>query len=124
MADLNLLGVKFFDYERESNGILLSSGCGIGMAVMDVCPAFRWFVDIDSYRREAIDWEAIAVVLSCRKPSVIGFVGWFTIDTPSEMNRFSKGVLSGTNYKTYIGGGLQTLDEWISQVNCPTVSPL
>lgn len=38
---------SFVEYDRPSRGLLISSGCGTMMAVMDAAPALRWCLDID-----------------------------------------------------------------------------
>jgi hypothetical protein len=72
--------VPAVDYGRPSSGLLVSSGCGIMMATMDACPAFRWCVDADGLGADArlADWLLWARRL-CRP---VGFVGWFSLHDP------------------------------------------
>ena len=42
-------GVEFIDFDR-SDGLLISSGAGIAMGLMDTLPAYGFMLDIDSYR--------------------------------------------------------------------------
>jgi hypothetical protein len=89
-------GVEFVDYSREGNAVLITSGCGIGMAIMDALPDIRYFVDIDDYRNSSIDWEAIAVMLACAKPSAIFLTGSFSLDSPSVFNPIKQGAINTT----------------------------
>lgn len=106
-------GIEFVDYEREGEGVLITSGAGIGMAMMDTLPWLRYMIDLDSYRFKMIDWEAVAVLLSVHKPKAIVMVGWFTIDRPRAFEAFIKGVID-TPLFVYRGGESQTLGEFIS----------
>lgn len=108
--------VTFFNYNRPSTGVLLSSGCGIGMALMDVCPQLNWFLDVDTYRFKQVDWESIAVIISARKPTLVVTAGWFTIDTPKALNEFKKGVIE-TKLVEYAGGGSKTLSDLIGEIH-------
>ena len=40
--------VDLIDYGRDTGGLLISSGCGTMMAVMDHAPALRFCLDIDA----------------------------------------------------------------------------
>lgn len=99
-------GVTFHDYKRAGQtGILLSSGCGIGMALMDECPNLNYFVDIDNYRFKNIDWECLLVSLTAACPSVVVLAGWHSLDRPVAFERASLGVQTGlTKLIRYIGG--------------------
>lgn len=108
-------GVTFTDYGREGAGVLLSSGCGIGLALMDVLPEFRWFVDMDNYRYKSVDWEAIAVMLSVAGAEEFLLAGWFTFDAPVGFDRFSRGVLATSRLSRYEGGHGFTLGEFLTQ---------
>ena len=111
-------GVELIDYEREGNGILFASGCGIGLGLMDVCAEFRWFCDVDNYRYNPnVDWESIATILCAGKPSLIGMAGWFTIDAPKTFNAFKKGVSKNIPFFMYVGGESVSLKEFIEKIN-------
>ena len=98
-------GIDLVDYGRDGRGILFSSGCGIGMALMDVLPAMRWFCDIDQYRHQAIDWECVGVVLGRANPEPLVLAGWFTIDRPTAFWNLRRGALNfPVEILTYSGG--------------------
>lgn len=108
-----LFGVVFTDYGRSGAGVLLSSGCGIGLALMDVLPEFSWYVDMDNYRYKPVDWEAIAVILSADADEFL-LAGWFTFDAPIGFDRFQRGVI-GKRTSRYEGGHGITLGEFLKQ---------
>ena len=76
-------GIELFDYQRESNGLLVSSGAGTMCAVMDVCPVFRWCLDID----QNTDADRLGSFLICADVCVnpFGVVGWFSITPPEPL---------------------------------------
>lgn len=98
-------GVAFHDYNRPGQtGILLSSGCGIGLALMDECQNLNYFVDIDNYRFKNIDWECLLITLSAANPSVIVLAGWHSIDRPKAFEDATKGIVNNVCLIRYIGG--------------------
>lgn len=115
-ALVKTLGVEFFDYGRSTTGVLLTSGCGIGLGLMDACPNLNWFCDIDTYRFKPTDWEAIAVLISAGKPKQIVLAGWFTIDVPEVFHRFGSGIVKNVPTYVYVGGHAQTLASLIAKV--------
>ena len=115
--------VEFIDYQREGSGVVVASGCGIGMAVMDAVTECRYFCDIDKYRRAQIDWELIAVLLSLRiQPSVILLVGWFTIDEPRHFNAFERGCVTVKALR-YDGGHCETLHDFLARARAAVSEP-
>lgn len=78
------MGVPLIDYgSHRGAGILLSSGSGIMMAMMDACPCLRWCVDIDEPAKDAERWLAQVSVEA--RPVVA--VGWFSISPSDRMRR-------------------------------------
>jgi hypothetical protein len=73
--------VPLLDYgPGRGDRLLIGSGCGIMLGVMDVCPAFRWCVDIDTIRNVSrfgrwLAWAENFV-------GGVGVVGWFSITDP------------------------------------------
>lgn len=108
-------GVELIDYGRPTTGVVLSSGCGIGLAIMDQLPSANWFVDIDRYRHKAVDWECLAVVLTIARPRYVVLAGWFTIDKPWAFHSFKKGSIETPLYE-YSGGGELTLSDFLKSV--------
>ena len=79
-----LYRVPLVDYERSSTGVLVGSGCGLMLSVMDSVQAFRWCVDVDHLRDPDVAsfLEAASFVVP-----FIGIVGWFTITRPETILR-------------------------------------
>ena len=81
-----LYAVPLIDYEREdAYGVLVSSGCGIMMAVMDASPCLRWCVDADRLRGNPR--ARIADFLYCASLTADPVVvcGWFSYTDPTEL---------------------------------------
>lgn len=77
--------VPVLDYQRDSAGLLVSSGGGLMMAVMDTCPTFRWCVDLDPLA-PACRWEDwLLLVRAFVRPLAV--VGWFSITHPQRLAR-------------------------------------
>ena len=114
----SLFHVEFVDYARPGDGLLISSGAGIGMAIMDTLPALRWFCDVDAYRkRQDIDWEAVAVMLTAGswRPSAVVMAGWFSLDRPEVFDAFERGVVETPVFR-YEGGQGTTLADFLQTV--------
>lgn len=108
-------GVELIDYDRQGLGVVISSGCGLGLAIMDVLPTARYFVDIDRYRTRSLDWEAVGVLLRCGNPSFVVLVGWYTIDVPQAMNAIELGLKGAPSYR-YDGGGRESLGGFLGRL--------
>ena len=80
-----LAGVRLIDYRRAGEGLLVSSGSGIMMAVMDAVPALRWCCDVDE--RATMRGLRFFLRLLERDVAPFGVVGWFSITDPSELRR-------------------------------------
>ena len=85
------LGIPLIDYERAGDGLLISSGCGIMLAVMDSVPTLRFCVDIDDAGcgdrfADFIQWIRYwkTVPLFC--------VGWFSLTSPEPLKRIVDNV--------------------------------
>ncbi len=71
-------------------GLLVSSGAGSMMAIMDHAPKLRWCLDIDHLSREG----RLAGLLACAAhlPEVlVAFAGWFSITNPKPLLRRHRG---------------------------------
>lgn len=106
-------GVALHDFERPGSGVLFSSGCGIGLALMDACPRLRFFVDVDSYRAQAIDWESLGVIVRAGEPEIVVLAGWFTIDRPVTFEKLKRGLGACVEYS---GGGRVPLADLIREI--------
>lgn len=72
------------EYDRDGDAILISSGCGIMMAVMDEVPRIKWCVDIDrtgcdARLRDFIQWAHYFLCMP------VFIVGWFSITDPDPL---------------------------------------
>lgn len=76
-------GLPLADYRRHSAGLLIGSGCGIMMAVMDECPCYRWCFDQDEVPG-GFDLAGVLAWLS-RYCSPVGLAGWFTVSDPARI---------------------------------------
>jgi hypothetical protein len=78
-----IAGVRLIDYQRPACGVLVSSGSGIMLGVMDAVPALRWCVDID-VPGAARDVEFFLRLLD-GEAAPIGICGWFSITKPDQL---------------------------------------
>lgn len=66
----------------RGRGVLVASGSGIMMAVMDSVPSLRWCVDVDAaYLRKPRLVEFVDLCLGI--DSYVALAGWFSISDPS-----------------------------------------
>lgn len=108
-----IFGVHPVDYRRASYGLLIGSGSGTMMGVMDVALRFRFALDADQYRgREdhLCDWIR-AMDRNCLV-DLIAVCGWFSITDPVPFAG-ALGTLSAPTI-VYSGAGLRR--EVFSQV--------
>lgn len=121
----DFFNVEFIDYgDHRGNSILISSGAGIGMALMDQFMGVRYFIDIDSYRHDIIDWESIGIILSNSKPKMIIFCGWFTLDNRKNFQKIVDGTCNNVNgeiIEFYDGGKTENLQSFIDKINSYSV---
>jgi len=75
--------LDLIDYGRDSSGLLLSSGSGTMMAVMDHAPALRFCLDIDAQTDEAR--LGAFLQLAARHCAPIAIAGWFSITPPGPL---------------------------------------
>lgn len=76
-------GARLIDYgPHRGEGVLIASGGGLMLCVMDCAPIMRWCLDIDSdpVRELSSFVEMIAVIA---RPSAL--VGWFTATRPERV---------------------------------------
>jgi hypothetical protein len=124
-----IFDVPAADYGRSSRGVLIGSGAGVLMAVMDAAPCFRFAVDVDQCRGREDRLRAWLRALD-RNGLVdrIAVCGWFSITDPKEI----AGALAGLSAPVlvYAGAGLgrevfaelpvvDTLDEFLRRVAQP-----
>jgi hypothetical protein len=96
-------GIHPIDYGRPSRGLLIGSGCGIMMAVMDACGGLRWAIDADDVRfRDLRGW--VHALVRNELVQLVAVAGWFSISDPRPIAR----AVSGLNVPVlaYVGGGI------------------
>jgi hypothetical protein len=102
-----LYQVPLVDYGADrGRGLLVSSGAGMMMAIMDQCARIRWCVDIDALpRRESV---RVADFLLLAEPHCdpIGVCGWFSITNPEEMLRAVRQLRAPSVYLGNVRAGL------------------
>lgn len=72
--------VEIFDFERGDDWLLVASGCGILMSIMDVEPRFRWCIEVDAWK-ESHRLHDLLIWLE-RLTKRIAIAGWFSISDP------------------------------------------
>jgi hypothetical protein len=116
-------GFDLIDYDRSGDSILIASGSGLMMAIMDVCPRFKYCIDIDNFREIAnrIPQLISAFDLNC-EVNIIGIAGWFSIDNPEQLIiaqkkiKQSECIAYSGGYNYFINEN-HTLKEFIESVN-------
>jgi hypothetical protein len=97
-------GFDLHDYKRIGDSILIASGSGLMMAIMDAVPRFKYCIDIDNHRNinQRVPNYLTALDLNC-KFSIIAIAGWFSIDNPDMLQQgISK--INNAQCITYSGG--------------------
>jgi hypothetical protein len=86
---------ELIDYgPGRGNGLLLASGSGTMMAVMDLCPRLRWCFDIDVNQGARLGG---LLTWASRLCSPICIAGWFSITSPAGLEAAIAEALSETN---------------------------
>jgi len=113
----SLFKIEVIEYQRDGKDFVISSGAGIGMAIMDIITSSRYFFDIDKYRYDNIDWESFGIYLAKRCNKLIT-AGWYTIDVPKNMNALCNGFsyIKRENLYRYDGGNEKTLEQFFYEI--------
>lgn len=107
--------VDIFSYDRNSNGIIICSGFGIGLATMDVILEANYFFDIDNYRHKNIDWECLGIILGLRTNFLIS-IGFYSIDNSLFMDKIIFGYTS-VNKNVFVRKNFEkNLDIFFTQI--------
>jgi hypothetical protein len=121
-----LFDVPVVDYRRISRGLLIGSGAGVMMAVMDVCERFRYAVDLDQCRHREdrfCDW--VRALDRNGLVDMIALAGWFSISNPASIAAALQRVnvptivYSGAGMRRELFGNLMlvdTLDDFLTLV--------
>lgn len=100
----------------RGRGVLLSSGCGIGMAVMDQLPELRWFCDLDAVHESdgarAVDFA----ILAHRAASVLALCGWFSLHSPDVFRAILQACPKALAYGGNVDLGHGTLGQFLAAV--------
>jgi hypothetical protein len=116
-------GFDLIDYKRQGDSVLIASGAGIMMSIMDVVPRFKYCIDIDSYRQinNRVPQLISALDLNCSL-GIIGIAGWFSIDKPKALQegiskiKKTKCVSYSGNYAVF-PNEVSTLELFITNAN-------
>lgn len=119
LAKLTYSTIEIFNYQRRTSQMLITSGCGLGLGLMDILPSVSYWFDLDTYRHELIDWETFGINIYFAGITHLILAGWATIDTPKSLMKIHKGFL-GKKY-FYLGGQKQTLQQFIDTVEKPII---
>lgn len=95
--------IPLIDYSR-GRGVLISSGCGLMLAVMDQAP-FRWCVDTD--RLSAAEQDRLAdfcTIASALEP--IAVCGWFSYSRPAPLIAAVRACSTPLSYAGHIRFGV------------------
>lgn len=117
-----LYGVPLTDYgERRGQGLLVSSGSGLMMAVMDACPAFRWCVDLDTLRSRQDTRIGDFLQMAERLTEPIAICGWFSISNPAPLKAAAAGMTTSPivyagNVRLGIARECESLEEFLRAV--------
>ncbi len=118
-------GFDLIDYKRWGDGVLIASGCGIMMSIMDAVPRFQYCIDVDSFRENHSRLPQLLSALdkNCEF-KLIAIAGWFSLDKP-DMLRDGQHRITNAQCVTYSGGYFafpneaQTLKQFIQQaIDC------
>jgi hypothetical protein len=116
-------GFELFEYRRQGDAILIASGSGLMMAIMDICPRFKWCIEVDNFRNIAnrIPNLINAFDLNC-DIEIIGIAGWFSIDNPQQLINAQQKIKRCKSF-SYSGGykvfenESKTLEDFINKIN-------
>jgi len=115
--------IPVIDYDRESRGVLVSSGCGIMMAIMDDASSLRWCVDIDELPRDNRLRDFMLWLPRLAAP--IAVAGFFSITDPTPLRSIIAdlpGVITYGGAGVALGGrACSTLREFLDTVNAHEV---
>jgi hypothetical protein len=97
-------GFQLFEYERQGDSILIASGSGLMMAIMDICPRFKWCLEVDNHRDIASRLPNLinAFDQNCSL-EIIAIAGWFSIDDPKQLMLAQDKIKQSKNF-SYSGG--------------------
>jgi hypothetical protein len=121
-----LFNIPLIDYERPSYGLLIGSGAGSMMAIMDASARFRFALDLDACRgREDSLRGFIRALDRNRLIDLVALAGWFSITDPKPIAAAVKGltapviIYSGAGLARDVFGDIpffDTLEEFLARM--------
>lgn len=107
-------GFDLIDYKRIGDGVLIASGCGIMMSIMDAVPRYRYCIDVDSFRsiQSRLPQMLSALDKNCQL-KLIGIAGWFSLDKPDALQQ-GQTRITKAQCITYSGGYNAFVNEALS----------
>ena len=121
-----LYGIPLLDFGR-GRGVLISSGCGIMVGVMDQV-AFRWCIDADQLTRgQQARLGSFAEMAGAQGP--VAVCGWFSLSDPTPLVAALQSapppVLAYAGGKRFgVDGEASNLDEFIEKCRRTIGQPL
>jgi len=77
-----MAGLDVCDYgRRDSSGVLVASGTGLMMGLMDAAPCLRWCLDLDTSKDDRAKEFFLRLIQTEAAPIVIA--GWWMISDPT-----------------------------------------
>ena len=117
--------IRLIDYGRPSYGLLIGSGAGTMMAIMDASVRFRFALDLDDCRgREHKLFGFIRALDRNGLIDLVALAGWFSITDPKPIAAVLKGlsapviIYSGAGLAPEVFGDLpfvDTLDDFLAR---------
>ena len=135
-----LYGVPLTDYEQldydehghtgaRGAGLLVSSGAGMMMSVMDCCPSLRWCVDVDGLRDRRRVRVADFILCAERSASPLAICGWFSITDPRELVGAVRGLTRPAivylgNLRLGLPGEVDSFREFVSAIDAAAIDSM
>lgn len=102
-------------------GVLLGSGAGLMMGIMDTLPA-RWCLDLDVLGQnpaESIIYRIEQFVIGAHAVEGVALAGWFSISNPDPIRRIfanlqPPGVVYAGNVRLGVPGEVDCLDDFMA----------
>jgi hypothetical protein len=81
-----IAGIELHDYGRQgASGVLVTSGTGIMLGIMDVAPCLRWCTDLDAAKGDR-ERDFFLRLIDGEAP-VVAVAGWWTVSNPEPVRR-------------------------------------
>lgn len=111
-------GIELEDWERPSSGVLIASGSGMMLSIMDCCPCYRWCFDHDLFKNSRLD---SFVEWADRLCDPVGFAGWFSISDPqpiiAALRKARSPIVYGGNMRLSVDREVESIQHFIEASN-------